>query len=145
MNDNDRKDLPFYRYNPWDDAEYTLSLLDDAPLPEECFFPTDFIPQRNPDRYFDFITDLSLETESALREILGLLVEFKQRDKLMRFLFTFCDLLEFTWDVDTDELKECKFQIDFSDGVSVRYSTSMCGCIVLMDGVQQRFQSKTEA
>ena len=80
-----------------------------------------------------------IEAEGSLREILGLLVEFKQRDKLMHFLFAFCDLLEFTWDVDTDSLKECKFQIDFSDGVSVLYSTSMCGCIVLMDGVQQRF------
>ena len=139
MNDNDRKDLPFYRYNHWDDAEYIRSLWDNAPLPEGCFFPSDFIPQRSPDRYFDFIIDLSLEAESSLREILGLLVEFKQREKLMRFLFFVCDMLEFTWNKGEDSLGACNFQVDFSDGVSVLYSTNWCGCVVLVDGVQQSF------
>ena len=139
MKNTEQNNLPFYRYNPWDDANYILSLWDNAPLPAECFFSTDMVPERTPDKYFDFVFDLMLEAESSLREILGLLVEFKQRDKLMQFLLFFCDFVEFTWDKNTDSLNECRFQIDLSDGVSVLYSTRLCGCILLLDGTQQRF------
>ena len=139
MADTNLNDFPFYRYNPWHEAANIRCLWENAPLPPECFFPTDLIPQRNPDKYFDFLLDLTWEAQSALREILGILVEFRQRDKLMQFLFFFCDSLEFTLDKTTDSLSECKFQVDFSDGVSVLFSTRLCGCIVTMEGRRHCF------
>lgn len=133
--------LPFYRYNPWDDEAFILDLLEDAALPGYCFFPADGIPQRNPDRYFDYRFDLMLEGENALREILGMLVDFKQRRKLMQFLLFFCDQLEITHGKSTGELLECRFRIDFSDRISISYSTRLCGCIIALDGKQDSFHN----
>lgn len=70
---------------------------------------------------------------------MGLLVDFRQKRKLWHFLLGFCDFLEITYDITTGVLKECRFQIDFSDHISLYYSTRMCGCIILLDGEQDSF------
>ena len=132
--------LPFYRYNPWDDEAFILDLLEDAVLPGYCFFPADGIPQRSPDRYFDYRFDLMMEAENALRKILGTLVDFKQRRKLMQFLLFFCDQLEIRYE-STGEFLECRFRIDFSDRISISYSTNLCGCIIFLDGKQKLFHN----
>ena len=139
MNYDARSNLPFCRYNPWDDLEYILSLSEDMPLPEKCFLPRDGIPQRDPNRYFDYRFDLMMEAENALRSILGLLVEFKQRRKLLQFLLFFCDQLEIRYDKRTGEFLNGQFRIDFSDRISLRYCTQLCGCIILQDGKQNLF------
>ena len=51
---SEKSDFPFYRYNPWYEEDFMLSLWEDMPLPEECFFPDDGIPQRDWDKYFDY-------------------------------------------------------------------------------------------
>lgn len=141
MPKEEREYLDFYRYNPWDDCEAILSLSVDPALPDACLFPEDGIPQRNRIAFSDERFDLMLEAESALRSFLGLLVDFRQKRKLMHFLLGFCDLLEITYDRTTGALKECRFQIDFSDRISLRYSSRMCGCIVMLDGKQDSFHS----
>ena len=82
-----------------------------------------------------------LEAESALRSFLGILVVFHQKRKLVQFLLGFCDRLEITYDKNTRNLRECRFQIDFSDRISVQYSSRICGCIVTFDGKQDSFYS----
>lgn len=141
MNNSDKGRLPFYRYNPWHDEDFILSLSDNRPLPAECFFPADGIPQRNPDRYFDYRFDLMMEAESALRGTLGILVDFKQRRKLMQFLLFFCDQLEITYKKSTGVLQECRFWIDFSHRISILYSSRMCGCTIALDGKQDSFHN----
>lgn len=135
----DQNHLDFYRYSPWDDCESVLSLSAGPEVPDSCLFPEGSIPQQNRDAFSDFRFDLMLEAESALRSFLGLLVDFRQKRKLKHFLLGFCDLLEITYDRTTGVLKECRFQIDFSDRVSILYSSRMCGCIILLDGKQDSF------
>lgn len=135
----EQNDLPFYRYNPWHDEDDLISLSEIEPLPADCFFATDGIRQRTPDRYFDYLFDLMLEGENALRLILGVLVDFKQRRKLMQFLLFFCDQLEIKYVKSNGKLLECQFRIDFSDRVSVSYSTQLCGCIIALAGKQDSF------
>lgn len=141
MNHSDKEPLPFCRYNPWDDEEFILSLSEDTVLPGCCFFPEDGIPQRTPDRYFDYRFDLMLEAENALREFLGILVDFKQRKKLMQFLLFFCDELEISCQKSNGALLECRFRVEFSDRISFLYSSKMCGCIVFLDGKQNLFHN----
>lgn len=141
MNDFDRVFYPYYRYNPWDDGEFLLSLSEETVLPEYCFFPEDGIPQRNPDRYFDYRFDLMLEAESAFRSFLGLLVDFHQKRKFAQFLLYFSDFLEVTYETNTRTLQECRFRIDLSDRVSILYSSRMCGCILFLDGKQDSFHN----
>lgn len=141
MTQSEQAYLPFYRYNPWHDDDEIISLQADTILPAACFFPKEGIPQRGPDRYFDYRFDLMLEAESALRDVLGLLVDFRQSRKLAHFLLSFCDHLEFTYDKDTGILRACCFRINFSDGVSIQYSSRVCGCILLLDGKQNSFHS----
>jgi hypothetical protein len=57
----------------------------------------------------------------------------------MVFPVGFCDLLEITYDITTGVLKEYRFQIGFSDRISLRYSSRMCGCIILLNGKQDSF------
>lgn len=137
----EQNDLSFYRYNPWHDENFLFSLSEDTVLPGYCFFPQDGIPQRTPDRYFDYRFDLMMEAENALRGILGVLVDFKQRRKLMQFLLFFCDQLEITYGKNTGELLECRFRIDLSDHISILYSSRMCGCIIAFDGKQDSFHN----
>lgn len=139
MPNKDRNYFDFYRYNPWDDYEDILSLVDCAKLPDTCRFPEDGIPQRNRNAFSDYRFDFMLEAESALRSFLGFLVDFRQKRKLAHFLLSFCDLLEITYDRTTGAVKECRFQIDFSDHISLLYSSCMCGCIILLDGKQDSF------
>lgn len=141
MPNEDRNYLDFFRYNPWDDCESILSLSASPEFPDACLFPEDGIPQRNRDGFSDYRFDLMLEAESALRSFLGLLVDFRQKRKLMHFLLGFCDLLEITYDRTTGALTECRFQIDFSDRISILYSSRMCGCIILLEGKQDSFYS----
>lgn len=141
MPNDDQNYLDFGHYNPWDDCEDILSLSASPELPEACLFPADGIPQSNQNAFFDYRFDLMLEAESALRSFLGLLVDFRQKCKLKHFLLGFCDLLEITYDRTTGVLKECRFQIDFSDRISLRYSSRMCGCIIMLDGKQDSFHS----
>lgn len=139
----DTQYLEFYRCNPWDDCDSILSISNNTDLPAACIFPEDGIPQRNPDACFDFRFDLMLEAESALRSFLGLLVDFRQRRKLTQYLLGLCDLLEITYDKNTGALKECRFRVDFSDRVSILYSSRMCGCIIALDGKQDSFHPIT--
>lgn len=141
MDHSDKELWPFYRCNPWHDEDFILSLSEDTVLPGYCFFPRDGIPQRTPDRYFDYRFDLMMEAENALRGILGVLVDFKQRHKLMQFLLFFCDQLEITYGKNTGELLECRFRIDLSDHISILYSSRMCGCIIALDGKQDSFHN----
>lgn len=131
--------LDFCRYDPWTECEGILSLAATTVLPDACLFSKDGIPQRNEDARFDYRLDLMLEAESVLRSVLGLLVGFGQKRKLTQFLLGFCDLLEITYDRNTGTMKECRFQIHFSDRVSLCYSSKMCGCTILLDGKQDSF------
>lgn len=133
----------FYRHNPWDDADSILSISDSTILPASCFFPEDGIPQRSPNSFSVYRFDLMLEAESALRSFLGLMVDFRQRRKLTQFLLGLCDLLEITYDKNTGTLKECRFQVEFSNRVSITYSSRMCGCIIALDGKQDSFHHIT--
>lgn len=131
--------LAFCRGDPWTDCEGILSLSANTALLGDCLFPEDGIPQRNEDARLAHRLDLMLEAESTLRSFLGLLVGFGQRRKLTQFLLGFCDLLEITYDKSTGMMKECRFQIHFSDGVALRYSSRMCGCIIALNGKQDSF------
>lgn len=141
MNEAEQNDLSFYRYNPWHEQEFILSLSEDTVLPRCCFFPEDGIPQRSPDRYFYYRLDLTLEAENALRGVLGVLVDFKQRRKLMQFLLFFCDQLEIRYKKSSGEFLDCRFRVDFSDRVSISYSTQLCGCIIFLDGKRERIHN----
>lgn len=133
------KYLDYYRYNPWDECDGILSLSGSPELPDSCRFPENGIPQRNPDTLFEYRFDLMLESESKLRSFLGHLVDFRQQRKLTQFLLGFCDAVEITFYKDSGALKECRFQIDFSDRISIIYSTRMCGCITVLDGKMDSF------
>lgn len=136
MQNKDQNHLDFYRYSPWDDCGNVLSLTSTSELPDSCLFLEAGIPQRNLDAFFDYQFDLMLEAETTLRSVLGLLVDFRQKRKLWHFLLGFCDFLEITYNLSTGVLTECRFQIDFSNRISLRYSSRMCGCIILLDGKQ---------
>ena len=139
MTEESQKHPEFCRFDLWEDCDGALPLLPGRILPEDCFFPEEGIPQSNADRYFVYRFDLMLEAESALRSFLGLLVGFRQKRKLAQFLLGFCDLLEVTIDTGTGALQECRFRIDFSDGVSLGYSSRICGCMILLDGKEDTF------
>lgn len=124
-------------YCSWNDCDGIISLSGDALIPQSCYFPEEGIPQRNPDQFFDYRFELTLDAEYMLRELLGFLVAFRQKRKLTLFLLYFCDFLEITYSRDSGMLLECNFQIDFSDRVTVRYSSRMCGCVVCWDGKQE--------
>lgn len=123
MNEN-----AFYRSSPWDGCDF-----------DSVAFLKDGIPQKDPDRYFDYCLDLLLEADTALRGLLGLMVDFRQKRKLTQFLLSYCDLLEMTCQKHTGTLLECRFQIDFSDHISIVYSTRMCGSKILLDGKESHF------
>lgn len=118
MNEND-----FLRSSPWDGGDF-----------DSTMFQRDGIPQKGPDRYFDYRLDLQLEADAAIRDLLGLMVDFRQKRKLIQFLLGYCDLLEMTCHKHTGTLRECCFRIDFSDHISIVYSTRMCGSRILLDG-----------
>lgn len=125
MNEND-----FLRANPWDGCDF-----------DSAVFQRDGIPQRGPDRYFDYCLDLQLEADAAIRDLLGLMVDFRQKRKLTQFLLGYCDLLEITCHKHTGILKECRFRIDFSDSISISYSTRMCGSKIMLDGKETHLHS----
>lgn len=131
----------FYRYNPWDDREMILPCSPERPLPADCFVPENGIPQKDPDAYFDYRFDLMLEAESGLRQFLGVLVGFRQGKKLIHFLLGCFDLLEIVCEKPTEKLLEARFRMYFSDGLSISYSTRMCGCILWLDGKRESFHS----
>lgn len=128
-------------YRSWSDCDGVFLLSDDALLPEFCYFPEEGIPQQNPDQFFDYCFELTMDAEYMLRELLGFLVDFRQKRKLTLFLLYFCDLLEITYNKEKGTLLECSFQIDFSDRVSIRYSSRICGCVVCWDGKQESFHN----
>jgi len=117
----------FFRSSPWDGVDS-----------DSAVFQKDGIPQNGPDRYFDYRLDLLLEADDAIRSLLGLTVDFRQKRKLTQFLLGYCDLLEMIYNKYTGILLECRFQVDFSDRISIVYSTRMCGSKILLDGKQER-------
>lgn len=137
--------IPFFDYldnsdySPWNDGSGIISLSGDALLPESCYFPEEGIPRRNASQFFDYRFELTMDAENMIRELLGFLVDYRQKRKLVLFLFYFCDSLEITYSRDSRKLLECCFQIDFSDCVSIRYSSRMCGCLVCWDGQRESF------
>lgn len=123
MSEND-----FLRSSPWDGCDF-----------DSTAFQRDGIPQKGPDRYFDYLLDLQLEADAAIRDLLGLMVDFRQKRKLTQFLLGYCDLLEMTCHKYTGTLRECRFQIDFSDSISIVYSTRVCGSKILLAGKETHF------
>lgn len=139
MTTEETKYPDFVRSSPWDDGNEILSLFYNTIIPDDGIFLENSIVQKNLDRFFNCRFDLMIEAESVLRSTLGLLVDFRQKRKLTHFLLGFCDLLEITYEKNTGSLRKCRFQIDLSDGVSILYSSRMCGCIIMLDGKQDSF------
>lgn len=127
MNEN-----AFYRSSPWNECDF-----------DSATFLEDGIPQKGPNRYFDYRQDLLLEADTALRDLLGLLVDFRQKRKLTQFLLGYCDLLEMTCHKHNGTLQECRFRVDFSDRASILYSTRVCGSQLLLDGGEEYFHPLT--
>ena len=87
------------------------------------------------------ITNLLIQRSPVLRpcNYIFCLDSIYCRRKLTHFLLGFCDLLEITYEKNTGSLRKCRFQIDLLDGVSILYSSRMCGCIIMLDGKQDSF------
>ena len=83
--------IPFFdyldnsAYSPWNDGSGIISLSGDALLPESCYFPEERIPHRNASQFFDYRFELTMDAENMIRELLGFLVDYRQKRKLTLF------------------------------------------------------------
>lgn len=118
-----------YRDSDWwiGSESQPILLADGQPLPIPWDFLTDGVSRQKPEVLLDYQIDLAMEAEQIIRGILAMMVDFHQVQKLAHFLLGFCDCLEFSIYKTVDKVEDCQFQIGFSNGVSLEFSTQACG------------------
>lgn len=104
-------------------------------ISKDAYFDSrDGIHQNDPDSYWHYRFNLMLDATSAIQGFLELLMDYNQKRKLTQFLLYFCDQLEITFDRHTGTIQEYRFQVDFSDRISLQYSSRAEECYVFLDG-----------
>lgn len=130
--------FPAFRPDNWLDTFEIRQMRDySRPMePEPQTREGDGLPVHGPDEYRKYRFDLMLDAENALRSFLGLLVGYHQTRLFRAFLLYFCDVFELTLDDNPDGLPRFRIRVDFSDRISLEYSTQHIGCLVWVDGKQ---------
>lgn len=118
-----------YRDSDWwiGSEREPILLAGGQPLPIPWDFPSDGVSRQSPEVLLDYQIDLAMEAEQMIRGMLAMMVDFHQVQKLAHFLLGCCDCLEFSIYKTVDKVEDCQFQMAFSNGVSLEFSTQACG------------------
>lgn len=124
------------RPSHWQDAgEYRIPRGESEIMdPPSQALPSDGCRDIPLDYYWDYRFDLMDRAEDAVFDLLGTMVDFKQQGKFKALLLGFCDNLEYTYYKSNRDFRFLKFRIDFSESISIEYSTRCLECIIWLNG-----------